>query len=289
MPNTATRAPSQGHAAPSLSAFHKYHCATLKPYARQTMFPLHILVKPFTVSTITFQEAFMNIIWLGHGSFRIETGDQVLLIDPWLTGNPMLSEAQHDAAIAQATHILVTHAHFDHITDVVDVSKKTNAPVSGMYELAQFLHAGGAVEGQAFNMGGTIELGPDIHISMVPASHSSSADVANTRRYMGSESGLILRAEGKSVYISGDTGIMADMDWIADFYKPDIGILSAGGHYTMGMAEAAYAAKRYFDFKTVIPCHYRTFPLLEQNADVLVAGLPGVDVIEPQVLQPITL
>jgi L-ascorbate metabolism protein UlaG (beta-lactamase superfamily) len=81
---------------------------------------------------------------------------------------------------------------------------------------------------------------------------------------------------------------MADMDWIGDFYKPDIGILSAGGHFTMGMAEAAYAAKRYFDFKTVIPCHYRTMPMLEQSADALKAGLPNVDVIEPHVMRPMT-
>ena len=230
----------------------------------------------------------MNIIWLGHGSFRIEIEDQVILIDPWLTGNPSLPEDQHSAATAGATHILVTHAHFDHITDVPDISKATGAPVSGMYELAQFMASEGAVAGDDFNMGGTIPLGDKVTASMVPASHSSSADVNGTRRSMGRETGFILRGEGHTIYISGDTGIMADMDWIGDFYKPDIGILSAGGHYTMGMSEAAYAAKRYFNFKTVIPCHYRTFPLLEQSAKVLADGLPGVDVIEPEVMQAIT-
>jgi len=229
----------------------------------------------------------MKIIWLGHGSFRFEIEDQVVLLDPWLNGNPMMTEDQRTAAITGATHILVTHAHFDHIADVVAISKQTGAPVSGMYELAQFLAAEGAVEGQAFNMGGTIAIGDKVSASMVPASHSSSADVANSRRYMGNESGFILRGEGHTLYISGDTGIMADMDWIGDFYKPDIGILSAGGHFTMGMAEAAYAAKRYFNFKTVIPCHYRTMPVLEQSAKVLADGLPGVDVVEPEVLQAI--
>ena len=229
----------------------------------------------------------MKIIWLGHGSFRFEIEDQVVLLDPWLNGNPMLPEDRHEAAIAGATQILVTHAHFDHITDVVEISKQTGAPVSGMYELAQYLHAQGAVEGAAFNIGGTIPLGDHVAASMVPASHSSTADVDGSRRYMGSETGFVIKGGGHTMYVSGDTGIMADMDWIGDFYKPDIGILSAGGHFTMGMAEAAYAAKRYFDFKTVIPCHYRTFDLLEQSAEVLAGGLPGVKVVEPQVLEAI--
>ncbi|KIN61739.1 Metal-dependent hydrolase [Sulfitobacter noctilucae] len=231
----------------------------------------------------------MNILWLGHGSFRIEIEDQVVLVDPWLSGNPMLGEEKHSEATQGATHILATHAHFDHIADVVEISKTTGAPVSGMYELANHLIKQGAVEGMAFNLGGTISLGDTVTASMVPASHSSTTEVSDLPVSMGSETGFILRGEGHTIYISGDTGIMADMDWIGDYYKPDVGILSAGGHFTMGMAEAAYAAKRYFDFKTVIPCHYRTFPLLEQSAEVLAEGLPDVQVIEPEVLVPIRL
>ncbi len=230
----------------------------------------------------------MQIIWLGHGSFRIEIEDQVLLIDPWLKGNPMLAEDQHNAAIEGATQILVTHGHFDHTCDIVEISKRTGAPVSGMYELAQALVAQGAVEGHAFNKGGTISF-ENVQVSMVPASHSSSMAVEEKSAYMGMESGFILKGEGHTLYHSGDTGIMADMDWIGAYYQPDIGILSAGGYFTMDMAQAAWAAKRYFDFKTVIPCHYRTFPILEQDATELAQGLPGVNVVEPQVMQPIDL
>ena len=230
----------------------------------------------------------MNIIWLGHGSFRIEIADQILLIDPWLNGNPMLAADQTDAAIADATHILVTHGHFDHIVDVAQLSQDRNLPVSGTYELAKHLFSEGAIEGHAFNRGGTITVG-DVTVTLVPASHSSSTDIDGHPVYMGQECGLILKGEGKVIYVSGDTDIMADMDWIADYHKPTIGILSAGGHFTMDMAGAAYAAKRYFNFDTVIPCHYRTFPLLEQSAEALTAGLPGVNVIEPEVMQPITL
>ena len=99
----------------------------------------------------------------------------------------------------------------------------------------------------------------------------------------------MVAGEGHTIYISGDTDIMADMGWMGEYHTPDIGILSCGGHYTMDMARAAFAARKYFAFKTVIPCHYRTFPLLAQDAQVLVDGLPGVTVIEPQVMQPIRL
>lgn len=228
----------------------------------------------------------MKIIWLGHGSFRIEIADQILLIDPWLTGNPVLPPEQHQAATEGATHILITHAHFDHISDLVRLSQETGAPGVGIYDLMSHFEAAHGLTVIGFNMGGTVQLG-EVAVSMVPALHSTSLGGA-PEAPLGREAGFILKGEGHTIYVSGDTSIMADMDWIGDYYKPDIGILSAGGHFTMDMAGAAYAAKRYFDFKTVIPCHYKTFPLLEQSAEVLIKGLPGVNVIEPQVMKPIT-
>lgn len=228
----------------------------------------------------------MNIIWLGHGSFRIEIDNQVVLIDPWLTGNPMLDEEHHEKAIEGATQILVTHGHFDHTQDIADVAKRTNAPVAGMVELMGWLEGQGVENTTGFNKGGTIRAG-NVAITMVPASHSSSVEGDKGPIYTGMETGFMIAGEGHTIYHSGDTAIMADMDWMGDYHKPDIGVLSAGGHFTMDMAQAAYAAKRYFNFKTVIPCHYRTFDALEQSAQVLVDGLPGVDVVEPQVMQPI--
>lgn len=230
----------------------------------------------------------MNIIWLGHGSFRIETGDLVLLIDPWLTGNPMLNEDQHQAAVSGATHIILTHVHFDHVADVLSLCRKLDAPAVGQYDIMGFWGETEGIKTVGFNKGGTVDLG-GATLSMVTAQHSSTFSTEDGLRTGGSEVGYMLSAEGHTVYISGDTDIMADMDWFADYYKPDIGILSAGGHFTMDMAKVAYAAKRYFSFKTLIPCHYRTFPILEQSADALVSALPDVDVIEPQVLHPIQI
>ncbi|MFC3615433.1 metal-dependent hydrolase [Lutimaribacter marinistellae] len=230
----------------------------------------------------------MKIIWLGHGSFRIETEDKVLLLDPWLNGNPMLEETQHEAAIAGATHILLTHMHFDHVVDVLPLAKKLGVPVAGQYDVLSHWGETEGIEALGFNKGGTVDLGGP-KLSMVPASHSSTFGSTDGPKAGGSEVGFMLHAEGKTVYISGDTGIMADMDWMGDYYKPQVGILSAGGHFTMDMKGAAYAAKRYFNFETVIPCHYKTFPILEQSAQDLIDGLPGVNVVEPQVMKAIEI
>lgn len=212
----------------------------------------------------------------------------MLLIDPWLNGNPMLPEDQHDAAVAGATQILLTHTHFDHVIDVLPLAKRLGVPVVGQYDLMTYWAEAEGIETVGFNKGGTVQLG-QVAVSMVPASHSSTFQAEDGLRAGGSEAGFIIAGEGRRIYMSGDTAIMADMDWIGDYHKPDIGILSAGGHFTMDMAQAAYAAKRYFKFKTVIPCHYRTFPLLEQSAEVLRDGLPGVDVVEPEVMTAIAL
>ena len=226
----------------------------------------------------------MQIIWLGHSSFRVEIEQAVLLIDPWFTGNPMFPMDRRAEAINGATHILLTHGHGDHIGDSPAIAKELDISIHGIYDLMGFLAARDGVKIVGFNKGGTVDLNR-AKVTLVNACHSSSADGTA----LGSEAGYMIAGEGHTIYVSGDTDIMADMDWMGDYHKPDIGILAAGGHYTMDMQRAAYAAKRYFSFKTVIPCHYRTFPLLAQNADILVAGLPGVRVIEPQVLQPITL
>lgn len=230
----------------------------------------------------------MKIIWLGHGSFRIEASGQVLLVDPWLTGNPVLPENQHEAAVAGATHILLTHVHFDHVVDVLPLAKRLEVPVIGQYDLMGLWGETEAVQTVGFNKGGTVDL-DGVKVAMVPASHSSTFSTQDGLRTGGSEVGYMVMAEGKTVYLSGDTAIMADMDWMGDYYKPDVGILSAGGHFTMDMKQAAYAAKRYFNFKTVIPCHYKSFPVLEQDATDLIEGLPGVEVIEPEVMKAIEI
>ena len=230
----------------------------------------------------------MKITWLGHASFRIEIEDQVLLVDPWLTGNPSFPEDQAMSACEGATGILLSHGHGDHASNAQSIARDLGIPIACVHELSILL-ADEGVETMGFGKGGTLALG-GARVTMVNAVHSSSIDFQDGGpRYAGGEAGFIIRGEDHTIYFSGDTDIMADMAWIGEYYTPDIGILSAGGHYTMDMKAAAWAARKFFDFKVVIPCHYRTFPILAQTADALVEGLPGVDVRTPEVLEPVTI
>ncbi len=230
----------------------------------------------------------MKITWLGHSGFRIAVGDQVLLVDPWLTGNPMFPEARRAEAVAGATAVLVTHGHGDHAGDAPQIATAAGIPVAGKYDLTSWMEKAHGCATIGFNNGGTIRLG-DVAVTMVAASHSSSLASDAGPIYAGSECGYMIEHGGRTVYVSGDTDVMADMGVFAELHRPEIGILCAGGHYTMDMARAAWAARRFFDFRTVIPCHYRTFPALAQSAQPMIDALPGVRVIEPQVLVPIEL
>ncbi|MFQ6548779.1 metal-dependent hydrolase [Aestuariibius sp. 2305UL40-4] len=230
----------------------------------------------------------MKIIWLGHSGFRIEIEDQILLVDPWLTGNPSFPEDRRAEAIQGATAILLTHAHGDHAGNVLAIAKETGAPVVGMFDLIEWWQHTEKITGLGFNKGGTTQLG-GTSVTMVNAVHSSTLDFDDRPARTGSEVGYILRGEGHRIYITGDTDVMADMGIIAERYDPDIGLLCCGGHFTMDMEGAAYAAKKFFDFKTIIPCHWGTFPILAQSPQPLIEALPDIHVIEPQVLVPIEI
>lgn len=230
----------------------------------------------------------MKLTWLGHSGFRLQIEQAVILIDPWFSGNPVFPDDRRAEAIDGATHILITHGHGDHTGDTLALAKELKIPVVGIFDLIGHWEKTDKIEGIGFNKGGTVDLG-GAQVTMVNATHSSSISGPDGPVYAGHESGYMIAGDGHVIYVSGDTDIMADMEWMGDLHKPDIGILCAGGHFTMDMSRAAYAAKRYFDFKTVIPCHYKTFPLLEQSAQVLIDALPDVDVIEPKVMEAIAL
>lgn len=230
----------------------------------------------------------MKITWLGHSGFRIEIGNQVLLVDPWMDGNPVFPDDRRSEAIAGATAILMSHGHFDHTGDMLAIAKDLSIPVVGSFDIVSHWEASEGITGVGFNKGGTVQLG-DVAVTMVHAVHSSSLGTDHGPMYTGGEAGFMINHGGRTIYFSGDTDVMMDMELFQDLHQPEIGILACGGHFTMDMARAAYAAKRFFSFKTLIPCHYKTFPLLEQSAQPLIDALPDVDVKTPEVMETFTL
>lgn len=228
----------------------------------------------------------MRLTWLGHSGFRMEVGGAVLLIDPWLAGNPAFDETRRAEAITGGTHVLLTHGHFDHAADAVAISRELGIPAVGVFDLVAPWGEADGIEVLPFHRGGTLRLA-DVAVTMVAASHSSSLDGGAQPIYGGAPAGYMIAHGGRTTYVSGDTDIMADMAWMGELHAPQVGILCCGGHFTMDVERAAWAARRWFDFETVVPCHYATFPMLAQSAEPLREALPGVDVRIPAVMETI--
>jgi len=209
----------------------------------------------------------MKLTWLGHSAFRVETGTSVILIDPFLSGNPSF-DGNRDAAIAGCTHIILTHGHGDHVGDTIAIAGETGATVIANYDLCMWLNARGLKNFDPTNAGGTVQH-EGFSVSFTIAHHSSAhLDENGVSHSLGQPNGIVLNARSERVlYHMGDTEIFGDMALIQELYRPQIGIVPIGDRFTMGARSAALACRKFFNFQTIIPCHFATFDLLEQNAD----------------------
>ena len=228
----------------------------------------------------------MKLTWFGHSAFALEFADKKVLIDPFLSGNPKFEGSVEDVT-AGCTHVLLTHGHDDHVGDSLAILTATGAQLVACFEICMWLVSQG-VSGDKINPGnhgGTVDCG-GFTTSFVNALHSSGTTVDGASVYLGNPLGLIVRADGEpSVYHMGDTDIFGDMALINELHEPDIGIVPVGDRFTMGAKSAAMACRRYFDFKTIVPAHYGTFPIIDQTADAFVAEM-GPDADKVKVLQP---
>jgi L-ascorbate metabolism protein UlaG (beta-lactamase superfamily) len=229
----------------------------------------------------------MKLIWFGHSCFRVETGNSVVLIDPFLKGNPTFEKSgiAWNDAVAGVTHVALTHGHSDHLGDAGEICKTRAATLIANFELAMYVKGQGAEKLEPMNTGGTIYT-PDFDLTLTNALHSSSTDV-----YLGNPNGIILKTrEGKTLYHMGDTDVFSDMALIAELHAPDVGIVPIGDRFTMGARTAAFACKKFFRFSTIVPCHYGTFAgMLDPNADKFVAEMKGENVVVPKVGQALAI
>ncbi len=202
----------------------------------------------------------MRITWLGHAAFLLE-GSKKVIIDPFITGNPMAPVRPEDIDV---DYILVTHGHGDHVGDAVEISKRCNAPIICIYELSVLLGKKGA-ETIGMNIGGTARF-EGLEVTMVKAVHS--ADVVGEEIVSaGDPAGFVVRMDGVSVYHAGDTDVFMDMQLIEELYKPKVALLPIGDFYTMGI-EGALKAIELIKPEIVIPMHYNTFPPIKQDVEM---------------------
>ena len=224
----------------------------------------------------------MRITWFGHSAFRLDFADKVVLIDPFFGGNPAF-DGDRAKASAGATHILITHGHGDHIGDAVELSQATGAKVVTNYDLCMYLASKGLQKFDPMNTGGTTDQG-GFTVTLVRADHSAGLVEAGVGFPLGNANGVVVKAQGEpTVYHMGDTDVFGDMALIAELHRPDVIMVPIGDRFTMGPETAAFAVKRFFAPKAVIPCHYGSFPIIEPNADRFVAAMDGsgVQVIVP--------
>ncbi len=206
-----------------------------------------------------------EITWYGHGTWGLRSpGGVRILLDPFLAGNPRCPE---ELKQPEADVILVTHGHGDHISDLLDVARRTGAPVLAPLEVADWVASEGVENVVGFNQGGTVEQ-RGIRFTMTRAEHTGSIDTPDGRvLYGGEPKGYIVTFEnGFRVYASGDTDVFAGMALLREMYAPELAILSIGDHFTMGPFGAAHAV-RLLGVRHVLPGHWGTFPAL--------TGTPG--------------
>lgn len=201
----------------------------------------------------------MRITSLGHSAFLLEGRDRVL-IDPFLTGNPLASTT---ADKVDCDIICVTHGHGDHLGDAVNIARRTGAVVASIIEMSTWLEKTG-VKSVGFNMGGTATI-RNTKITMVPAFHSSSIGAPGLEFSAAMAVGMVVDS-GKVVYHAGDTCVFGDMKLIGELYKPDVALLPIGGFFTMDPRQAAMATG-LINPKIAIPMHYGTWPPIEQDPE----------------------
>ncbi|MBE7542866.1 MAG: metal-dependent hydrolase [Bryobacteraceae bacterium] len=224
----------------------------------------------------------LEITWLGHGTFqlRLDSGE-VVLIDPWTNGNPSFP-AGHD--FDRLDVMLITHGHFDHIADAVDLARKFKPQVIANYEICAWLESKGVLNACGMNKGGAQQAGP-MKVTMTHALHSSGISDEGRILYGGEPGGYILHLpDGRNAYFAGDTAVMAEMSLYAELYRPELAFLPIGDLFTMGPEEAALAC-RLLKVPKVIPMHFGTFPPLIGRPEQL-AGLLGPE--SPTEVWPLT-
>lgn len=198
----------------------------------------------------------MKLTYYGHSCFGVEVDGTHLLFDPFITPNPKASGI--DVAKVPADYILVSHGHFDHVADAVDIAKRTAATVIANFEIAEWFNRQGVEKTHPMNIGGARAF-PFGRVKMTPALHSS---VLPDGTYGGNPGGFLIESSAGNFYYSGDTALTRDMKLLGESASLKFAVVCIGDNFTMGPADAARAAN-FVEATEVVGVHYDTFPPIE--------------------------
>lgn len=223
----------------------------------------------------------MKITYHGHSCVQIESGDKSLIIDPFLQGNPLATVKPEEIKV---NYVLLTHGHGDHVGDAEQIAKANNATIITTFELATYLgwkgcsvHPMGIGGSRQFDFG---------RVKMTQAYHGSALTFDGEKKIIsfGMPAGILLTMEGKTIYHAGDTALFGDMKLIGELNEIDLAFLPIGDNFTMGPDDALLAAE-WVRARRVVPIHFNTFPVIEQDAEQFVKRLKEKG-IEGTYMQP---
>ncbi len=220
----------------------------------------------------------VKLTWYGHATLGLEVDGYKILVDPFFTGNP---KASTTADQVEADFILVSHGHGDHVGDTVAIAKRTGALVIANYEITLWLQKQGVEKVHAQHIGGGYHH-PFGYLKLTQALHGS---ILPDGAYGGNPAGFLLTTkDGKKIYMAQDTGLFGDMKLIGD-EGIDLAVLPIGDNFTMGPDDALIAVKLLRP-KHVIPIHYSTWPLIEQDPHTWARRVEAETEAKVHVLQP---
>jgi L-ascorbate metabolism protein UlaG (beta-lactamase superfamily) len=220
----------------------------------------------------------VEIRFLGHACFELIEGDTRVLIDPFLSDNP---SAAVGADEVEPSHLFLTHGDFDHYGDIEAIAKRTGAQLVVATEIADELTEAGFENVADPNIGGTVTFDWG-WVKLTPAWHTS----VTPKGQVNVPAGLLIKLGGKTVYHLGDTALFSDLKLVAGRGDPiDVALMCIGGHYTMDRIDAVTAAE-FVGARTVIPCHYNTFPPIETDAEAFKADVEAQTSSKVEILQP---